>query len=83
MKKKQFRLYDIYRYAVSGNASKIYGIESYTVNESATIIVVRFDNGVRICKFAKIEDELRAIVKEINKILGNCRKPGRRKYVNS
>lgn len=41
--KKQFRLYDIYRYATTGIESKIKGIHSYEVNRDATIMhIARF-----------------------------------------
>ena len=77
--KKQFRLYDVYRFAASGNISSIRGIKSYEVTKDATALSVTFDNGYTINRFAKIEDDLKAIIKEVNKILGNCRKPGKRK----
>jgi hypothetical protein len=76
--KKQFRLYDIYRFAASGNISSIRGIESYEVNKDATTLHIVFDNCDTLTRFAKIEDDLKAIVKEVNKILRNCRKPGRK-----
>ena len=77
--KKQFRLYDVYRFAATGNISKIRGIESYECNRDADVIAITFDNGYTITRFCKIEDELKAVIKEVNKILGNCRKPGKRR----
>jgi hypothetical protein len=75
--KRQFRLYDIYRYAATGIASRIEGIHSYEVNRTATTMTVRF--GEYACSkiyFADNEDELREIVRSINKRLGNCEIPG-------
>lgn len=84
--KKQFRLYDIYRYAATGNMSKIYGIVSYECNDDASTLVVRFEDhsgmypqGLAKNYFSRNEYELREIVKEINQRLGNCVKPGRKK----
>lgn len=83
-KKKQFRLYDIYRYATLGKMSRIYGIHSYECNTNASTIVVRFEdttgeykNGLACNYFANDEDDLKEIVRSVNKRLGNCRKPGR------
>lgn len=84
--KKQFRLYDIYRYAATGIESKIYGITSYECDETASKLVVRFDDhtgeypqGLAKNYFSNSEYELRQIIKEINQRLGNCIKPGRKK----
>jgi hypothetical protein len=84
--KKQFRLYDIYRYAATGEMSNIIGILDYECNVTATTLTVRFEDhtgqfkhGVSCNYFAKNEFELKQIVKEINQRLGNCLKPGRRK----
>lgn len=77
--KKQFRLYDIYRYAVTGKESHINGLHGYEVNEDATLVAVRFTS-FDDSKFfyANNEDELREIVREVNKRLNNCEKPGRK-----
>ena len=89
--KKQFRLYDIYRYATTGIASEIAGIISYECNDDATTLVIRFEDhtgefkqGLAKNYFANNEFELKQIVKEINQRLGNCIKPGRkqRRYIN-
>lgn len=84
--KKQFRLYDIYRYAAIGEQSSIQGIDSYECNRDATTLVVRFTNyggelnSSLACNFfATTETDLKQIVKEINVRLGNCMKPGPRR----
>lgn len=75
--KKQFRLYDIYRYAATGVESKIKGIHSYEVNRDATVMTVRFgDYEHSTFYFANNEKELKEIVHLVNKRLGNCDKPG-------
>lgn len=84
--KKQFRLYDIYRYAAMGIQSNIKGIHSYECNKTATTIVVRFSNPVdpeddriSINRFCNNEQELRELVTEVNKRLNNCHTPGPKK----
>ena len=86
--KKQFRLYDIYRYAATGQMSEISGIVSYECNDDASTIVVRFEDhtgefeqGVAKNYFARNEFELKQIVKEVNQRLSNCLKPGKRRRV--
>ena len=83
--KKQFRLYDIYRYAATGIMSEIYGIVSYECDQTASVLVVRFEdhsgqfkNGLAKNYFANNEYELKQIIKEVNQRLGNCIKPGRK-----
>lgn len=79
--KKQFRLYDIYRYAATGIESKIKGIHSYEVNSDATVMTVRFgDHEHSKIYFASNEQELKDIVHSVNKRLGNCDTPGPRAY---
>ena len=75
--KSQFRLYDIYRYAATGVESRIRGIYSYEVNRDATVISICFgDAKTSKFYFPRDEKELKAIVKEVNRRLGNCDKPG-------
>ena len=78
-KKKQFRLYDIYRYATIGVESKVRGIREYECNKEADILIVTFENDERRTYYTTGEEELRKVIKSINKKLGNCHKPGRRK----
>ena len=81
--KKQFRLYDIYRYAATGVESKIKGIHSYEVNRDATVMTVRFgDYAHSKIYFASNEQELKNIVRSVNKSLGNCDTPGPRAYTS-
>ena len=76
--KKQFRLYDIYRYAATGVESKIKGIHSYEVNSDATAMTIRFGDEYIKVYFAGNEAELKDIVRSVNKRLGNCYTPGPR-----
>ena len=79
--KKQFRLYDIYRYAAIGVESKIKGIRSYSVNSNATAITIRFDDCAHSeIYYASNKQELKDIVCSVNKHLGNCDTPGPRAY---
>lgn len=84
--KKQFRLYDLYRYAATGEQSKIKGIHSYECNATATTITIRFtnqydldDDKLSIIRFADTEKERREVVREVNKRLNNCDTPGPKK----
>lgn len=80
--KKQLRLYDVYRTAITGDRSAIRGIDSYDVSRDATVLQVHCDQAISASKdtyFAKNEQELRHHITQINKVLGNCRKPGRKK----
>lgn len=84
-KKKQFRLYDIYRCAATGLTSNINGILEYSVTDDARVIFIMFEDvtgqlkhGIAERFKANTEDELKEVVTEVNKRLGNCRRPGRR-----
>ena len=78
-KKKQFRLYDIYRCAATGYTSEIAGIESYEVNKDASTISIIFKyEGINQRYFCSNEDERKDLIKSINKKLGNCQKPGKK-----
>lgn len=81
--KKQFRLYDVYRYAATGIESKIEGIHSYECNKDATTLTVRFgEYAVSKFWFPRDEKELRDVIREVNKRLNNCAKPGKKRYRN-
>lgn len=79
--KKQFRLYDIYRYATVSEMSKIEGITSYEVDSIASTIYITYDGGdiTTETHYAASESDLKEIVRHINHRLGNCSKPGVRK----
>lgn len=78
-KKKQFRLYDIYRCAATGYTSEIAGIGTYKVNKDASIITIRLKNDSIVqAYFCSNEDERKDLIKSINKKLGNCQKPGKK-----
>lgn len=75
--KKQFRLYDIYRYIVTGEESNIEGITSYTANKDASVISVEYEPRCSQTYFTRNEYELKQVITEVNKRLDNCMKPGR------
>lgn len=75
--KKQFRLYDIYRYIVTGEESNIEGITSYTANKDASFISVEYEHRCSQTYFTRNEYELKQVITEVNKRLGTCMKPGR------
>ena len=81
--KKQFRLYDVYRYVVTGDMSDIDGIVSYDVNKDASIVVIRYvdysgvyQEGIPCNYFSRNEKELKEVIRLINKRLNNCLTPG-------
>lgn len=78
--KKQFRLFDVYRYLALGEESKIKGITSYVVTKSGCIQIQFYDNIIIPTStfFYSNEKELREIIKQVNKALSNCDKPGKK-----
>lgn len=77
--KKQFRLYDIYRYMAQEEASSIRGIDSYYVvrtNENNILVVLTFENGFEVSHYCASETDLKDAVRWVNKHLGNCSIPG-------
>lgn len=82
--KKQFRLYDIYRNVTIGQKSDIKGIRNYNVDVYHTIdeiyVSVMF-NDYEIFKDlitidVNVEAKLKEFVRQVNKKLKNCKKPG-------
>ena len=89
-KRIQFRIYDIYRCAVTGEATEIKGIVNYECNKDASVILIHFcdptgqeEFGIPKTYFAKTEEDLYNIVYNVNIRLGNCVKPGRKKWRNN
>lgn len=80
--KKQFRLFDIYRFAATGIKDQIKGIVSYSVSVDATYIAITFADTKSVTSYyASTEEELKGVVRDVNKRLKNCRKPGKRRSV--
>jgi hypothetical protein len=82
--KKQFRLFDVYRYWSTGTISKIKGINTYKIhrNFDKFEIKIQYSNGSKVEFIAKNEDELKEVISNVNKQLKNCSKPGRKQKVN-
>ena len=80
--KKQFRLFDLYRYVVTKERSNIKNIVAYDCNADCSVIEIfyAFPSVSRVY-YATNEEELKQVISEINKFLGTCRKPGPRKGV--
>ena len=76
--KKQFRLYDIYRYVATKRMSNIMGIRWYTISDDCYTINIRLSSGKDLNYVAHNESRRKDVVREINKILGNTKKPGRK-----
>ena len=78
--KKQFRLYDIYRYATTLEESRIEGFEYYNVDSRATVVNVKYEGDIISHHYtAKNEEDLKTIIRSVNYRLGNCHKPGPRR----
>ena len=79
--KKQFRLYDIYRYHSIHEMSDIDGIDCYEVTNNCSSIAVKYSGSNFTRHYtARNESELKDVVRTINKKLGNCYKPRQRRY---
>lgn len=66
---KRLRLFDIYRYAVTGYETPIIGL-NYECNKDATTIVVTFwFDSTQKYEFCKTEKERKEFLKEINRML--------------
>lgn len=80
VKKKQFRLYDIYRYLATGEQSKIQGIWMYDCNKDASVIVIRYgeswEDNIPVNYFSRNEKDLKEVIRIINRRLNNCHTPG-------
>lgn len=77
--KKQFRLFDVYRYIATGKKSHIKGISAYVASIYALQVIYdspkTYDNSTF---FYNNEDELKKAISKINKCLNNCHKPGKK-----
>ena len=82
--KKQFRLYDIYRYASLDKQSAIQGVREYNAEfdykfKQAKVSVTFYDYEMfedLITIAVETEAKLKEFVKRVNKKLKNCKKPG-------
>lgn len=79
--KRQFRLFDVYRYIATLRQSHIKGIRFYYASKLS--LQVYYDNDSlntydNTMFFYKDESDLKNAVKTINKLLGNCHKPGKK-----
>lgn len=85
--KKQFRLFDIYRSACGQGESQIRGIKHYFCKQLLSErfkVFIQFEddiNAILIDDMYYCEDELKDLVSCVNRVLGNCHKPGRRKHI--
>lgn len=76
--KRQFRLFDVYRYIATLEQSHIKGIRSYCASKMYLQVIYDNDNVNTYSNgtfFYNNEKELKDAVKTINKALGNCHKP--------
>lgn len=80
-RKKQFRLFDVYRQSFTGIASEIKGIITYKVTKTLfgiTTIHIKFEAGWEEDYNGHTEQDIKDIVRNVNKELKNCMKPGRK-----
>lgn len=78
--KKQYRLFDIYRYISTGEKSKIMGISDYTARDgiiqTVCVDTTDFVTDVSDIDGTISEDAVRAHIKIVNAHLRNCKRPG-------
>lgn len=78
--KRQYRLFDIYRYISTGEKSRIMGISNYYIDKDVltticvTGQVIRTD--VSDIKGGISENAIKSHTKYVNKHLRNCKRPG-------
>lgn len=75
--KKQFRLFDVYRQSFTGIESNIKGIRKYACNKDAGKVVVNvvYDDGYSADFVSDGEEELKKMVKKVNKEIKKLLKP--------
>ena len=75
--KKQFRLFDVYRQSFTGIESNIKGIRAYSCNKDAGKVVVNvvYDDGYSADFVSDGEEELKKMVKKVNKEIKKLLKP--------
>lgn len=79
--KKQFRLYDIYRYMALKEVSLIRGLDTYAISDDMSKFTVIFENGFIFTRYyCGSEKDLKEIVKYVNKHLNNCNAPGPKRF---
>ena len=73
--KKQFRLFDIYRYIATGEQSHIQGILSYDIKDN--VLTVRLERPDCYLTYWTYDEKMyKYAVRDVNKVLHNCEKPG-------
>lgn len=81
--KKQYRLFDIYRYISTGTKSKIMGIADYHAVHGilTTTCVDKFvvNTDITDIEGTLSEDAIKTHIRNVNAHLRNCKKPGPRK----
>ena len=67
--RKQIRVYDLYRMAIIGKASKIRGIHQYGCNDDVTRVVITFDGDPGQWVFCcKDEQDHKNLIRCVNKM---------------
>ena len=68
--RKQMRVYDLYRFAIVGKATKIRGIHNYWCNEIVTNVCITFENDPGCWVFKCIdEQDHKNLIRCVNKML--------------
>ena len=78
--KKQYRLFDVYRYISTGEKSKIMGIKDYTIEQEVLTTICINDwpitTDITDVDGAISEAAIKIHIKNVNKLLRNCKRPG-------
>lgn len=78
--KRQYRLFDIYRYISTGKKSKIMGIKDYTIEQEVLTTICINDwpivTDITDADGATSEEAIKIHIKNVNRLLRNCKRPG-------
>ena len=67
--RKQMRIYDLYRLAITGRTSEIRGIRQYQCNKNVTIVSITLkDNDTRVF-YCRDEQDRKNLIRCVNKMV--------------
>lgn len=67
--RKQMRVYDLYRLAITGRTSEIRGIRQYQCNKNVTIVYITFEDNNTWVFYCKDEQDRKNLIRCVNKMV--------------
>lgn len=67
--RKQMRVYDLYRLAITGRTSEIRGIRQYQCNKTVTIVSITFEDNDTWVFYCKDEQDRKNLIRCVNKMV--------------